>query len=244
MSVSIGASDFQIVVDDPRQAQDLLPEFERWKTEAPAGPGFRLQSPPRKKGLRVALGADGAPIARSRQTEVVTSVLRRHLDALIGGSQTDCSTRLGLRAIVGPAGVLLVDASLLRSQPVIERRFAAHSLKVVDSPFVDVVLLPNSIALQPVPRSELSTDEDLVGHASDPANGSVVKGLLWMGQATGSAPSTAQVAHALASSARSGSREQRVQLGIDLAERMHVVLVDPTQRSSLVGAAAELLSSS
>ena len=242
MSVSIGSSDFQIVIDDAQLAHEFLSDFEQWKTEVTAGPGFRITSPTKLGGLRVALGADGAPIVRSRRAGVVATVLRRHLDALIGGAQHECRGRLGLRAILGPTGAALVDPTLLTAQPVIERRFSAESLRIVDSPYVDLATQPDSVALLPVPRSGFSSDDPIPGHASNPPGETVVKALLWRGLPGGAEPSTAQEAHALAGVTRAGSRHDRIELAVELAERIPTIFVDATQPSSLVAAAAEVLS--
>lgn len=240
ISLDIGGDHFHIRCEDS-EALALIAGFsQRWQAAPAVLPGYQVSAPSKSKRLWVLLGSNGAVLARSLRRDDVLTCLERHLHALASPRAADAS-RFSLTAVAGPEGVVLVHPDLFRYQPFIERRWAQAGLSIVDSPFAQIRLESDPVAVASPSSDSTAT---YPGHCALADAAGPVRGLLWTGYHDAPAATHAQVVHALATSLLAGDRDDRLEAAKEWARHLGVLLVPAFERKSLLTSATELLNSS
>jgi hypothetical protein len=238
LTVRMGGDCFQIACEDCKTIDELTALLKPWIVEGTGLPGFRVSVPESKSGLWILLGSDGAVLARSVDRMPVVRALLRHLSALAAQKGPN-AVRLGLRALGGPGGYVLVEPDLLRYKPPIERRLDRLGLRVVDSVFVEVAEgAPFLCSIATEQPSLASAD---CGHVDASLAAGPVRSVLWPASLDATEPTPGQVAHAFARVARSGSTEERLDFAIDWSKRVSLRLVSPDRGEDILDVAASLL---
>lgn len=241
LSVNMGGDFFQIACNDTdviRELQDLL---SPWFMEGQGLPGFKISVPEPGNKMWVLLGSEGNVLARSTERSAVVRALLRHLAALAAPQQPS-TQRVGMSAFSNSAGVVMIDSRLLNAQPPIERALTRSGLEVVDSPFLEVAI-DGDPTVSAIAAGEPASSQTDDGHAHPASIGGPVKGFLWAASPDAAEVTPGQVAHALASVARTGTHADRLDFGIAWCEKVPVYLVVPSDKGSVLRTAEELLRS-
>lgn len=241
LSAHMGGDVFQIACEDTDTIIELTERLRPWLNDGQGLPGFKISVPQPGNRMWVLLGSNGNVLGRSTQQHAIIEILLRHLAALIA-PQREATQRLDLGAYASSSGVVLIDPSLLRSQPPIERQLAEAGFSMVDSPFVEA----NTVgppSLSAIAASEFALDDSLEGHLHSASVSGRVRGLLWPSSPDAADVTPGQIAHALAKVAKSGTREARIDFGISWADSLHVRLVDALEKHSVLLTAKALLGS-
>lgn len=223
LTLDIGGNQFRITTSDPDSADFLRSALAEHVIEGDALLGFKLALSDSRRseteetsahrdpsGLSVLVDCTGAVLARSRHGEAVLAALTSHLAAINLSASQSPASRYRLRALIAQHHAVLVMAPLFTRPPVIERRLARLGYRVADVPFIDIDA--GSRMLQPfdVNWPALAHLRPGAGHASSRELAQPVTQLLWPAQDGASVPSLAQVCHAIATSALTGSHEERL----------------------------------
>lgn len=237
LTLQLGDELRTLIVGDSSLAAKLTSDLGDILANGYAAPGFKIEAPSGRHGFWLLIGGDGAVIARARTSDAIERSLRRHVAAVCAKSLPANSSPFALRSIVGGDASVLVSPQLLKAQPPVERQLSKHGLAVVDSPFV-LVRDGRSVGI----RDAAHSVRDDRGHTAMVHDAISIRGLLWMKWGEGAVtPTRGQVAHAFAVAARSGSRDDRLDEGLTMADQVVVELVDGTKQGACLTAARRLL---
>lgn len=249
--LDVGGNHFRIV-SDPVTVAFLRRTLSEHVIEGDALTGYKLTMPDstgsddgpeasgHPSGLAVLVDCTGAVLARSRDRQAVLAALAGHLAALSLGPPHQDACRFRLRTLVAADHAVFAAEPFFSRPPIVERRLARLGYRLADTPFVDVNV--GSLALQPfeVPWPALSAFEPDPAHARPDTLTQNVTRLFWPSYGEPTGPSPAQVRHALASVALSGTREQRLANAERVAERIEIVRVPAGDEALLYDALRRL----
>lgn len=203
------ASDSGVVVDHLRGAwpHDVV--------DSDALLGFQVTRP--SGDLWVLLSRWGRVLARSTSLSAITATLDHHIAALGSAAPPAGALRFELRSVrLSNGSLALLGPFVAESVTLPERRLSQLGMAIVDSPYVDIDIasgdcLPTSGA------ANLPSEDESPGHCALLAP-TVLAGLLWPSvDGLETAPSPGQVAHALTTCVRSGTKAERIDLAIAIA---------------------------
>ena len=208
------------------EATQLRSDLSGHAVGGPVPVGFIMRPPQPNSKLHVLLDRSGFVLGRSRTSEASLSILKEHLGVFVPPPST--TLRLRMRALLGDdSEVVLVDASLLSTPPVAERRIRREGFQIIDRLAIDID--PSSgLELMPTPWAALSR-ADRVGHAETPRAPAPVSGVV----VTSSSAEAPTKASRVARIAANFSSKSTISTRLDAAEWLaslpsaHVSFNDP-----------------
>lgn len=231
---------WRIVSDSAELVQPIRDHWSDRVYDSDALLGFQVTRPAEGGGILLLLSRWGRVLARSRNPVDILASLHHHLLAIDRQVPPDGSLRLELRAVRHRSGaVTLLGPEVGELEALPERRLQPLGIAIVDAPYVDV----DKRTLRVVP---ISTQEEADAFASPPTHtiftdGASITNLVWRNpDATDLQPTTALIAHALASRIRNGSLADRLELAVMIAGEVDVHFVDPNRASQIVSVLSQL----
>lgn len=237
ISLMISGDQLLITCEDP----DVINAIRRQASDYEVAPtsllGFHIAVPTRNNRMWVLLGGNGVVAARARSAPPVLRSLGRQLSAMLS-PEHDRSARLRLSSIVGDRGAVLADPFLLAAQPVTERRYQHQGLRVLDSPYVELLDSHELVSATP---NQFTPDVADDGHIGSHRKLGRATRLLWRGADDAVAPTPGQAVHAIATTVIADTAEGKLAIAAQLACDLEIELVSPARRRSVLAAASEAL---